>query len=301
MGFLLRSAAANGISLHALRDLCGLSSVRTLWAIDAPSLAGVLNVPVSELQLILIDKRRHMDASAYQTGGQIIVRTELLRLGRPQICVICVHRQGYCNAMWDCQLYTVCHIHRTPMVELCKACGGALRWYRLAVDVCQCGAYFQPLSELGPDVSDADLWVAHRIAKYFGDDPSGDTVSKAMPDWINELSFDGFLSLILAFGIRVTSHQRVSRVSRAKMPRGFWRGVSTRAIQRLEDFSSGANARLLAPWIWEGGLESLALSHVQRADQQVALRLLREVFDTEIAARFGSERAALCQMSLFEE
>jgi hypothetical protein len=301
MGFLLRSATANGISLHGLRDLCGLSSVRTLWGNDAPSLTGVLNVPLSELQAILIDKGRHMDAPAYQIDGRIILRAELLRLGRPQVCVICVHRQGYCRAMWDCQLYTVCHIHRTPMVELCKACGGALRWYRLAVDVCHCGAYFQPLGELGADVSDADLWVANRIAKYFGDDPSGNSVSKAMPDWINELSFDGFLSLILAFGIRVTSHQRVSRIGRAKMPRAFLRNVCTRAVQRLEDYSGGANAGLLAPWIWEGGLESLALSHVQRADQQVALRLLREVFDTEIAARFGSERAALCQMSLFEE
>lgn len=301
MGFLLRSATANGISLHGLRDLCGLSSVRNFWSPDAPRLAGVLGIPIHELQYILVDKRKHMDEPAYRVDGQIVLRTELLRLGRPQICVACIHREGYCKAMWDCRLYTVCHVHRTPLVEQCKACGSPLRWYRPAVDVCQCGAYFRPMDVQIPDVSGADVWVSGWIANYFGNDSRSASVPGGMPTWISELSLDGFLSLIQAFGMKMTPHQRIIKSSYAKAAGEFWRGVCVRAMQRLADYAGATDAKQSSPWVWEGALESLALSFVLHADQQVAVRLLREIFSTEIVARFGSQRAALCQMPLFED
>ncbi|WP_255435289.1 TniQ family protein [Rhodoferax sp. BLA1] len=301
MGFLLRCATANGVSLHGLRDLCGISSVRTIWSSDAASLAGVLAIPAHELQDILVDKRKHMDALAYRVGGQIILRTELLRLSKPQVCVACVHRDGYCKALWDSRLYTVCHIHRTPMVEQCKVCGSPLRWHRPAVDVCQCGAYLQSDHDqvMHPDAS--EVWVAGRIANYFASGCRFEGMSGALPTWMVELSLDGFLALIQAFGVQLQPHQKVVNASVAKMPVEFWRGVCCRAVQRLSDYTVSKDTKQLSPWIWEGGLESLALSFVRHADQQVAIKLLRDVFGIEVLARFGSQRTVLCQMPLFED
>lgn len=301
MSFLLRCATANGVSLHGLRDLCGLSSVRNFWSPDAPRLAGVLGIPIHELQDILVDKLKHMDVPAYRVGAQIVLRAELLRLGRPQICVACVHREGYCKAVWDCRLYAVCHIHRIPMVGQCKACGSPLRWYRPAVDVCQCGAYLKTLNDQIVEANAFDVWVSSRIAHYLEGDARLGAISGVMPAWMSELSFDGFMVLIHVFGIQVNPHQAVVKAGYAKVPGEFWRGVCVRAIHRLSDYMASMDATLLAPWVWEGGVESLALSYVRHADQQVAVKLLREIFDIEIAARFGSQRAALCQMSLFED
>lgn len=301
MGFLLRCATANGVSLHGLRDLSGLSTVRTLWSSDAPRLARVLDIAIRELQGILVDKRKHLDGPAYVVDGQIVLHAELLRFSRPQICVACIHREGYCKAIWDCRHYTACHVHRIPMVEQCKACGSPLRWYRPAVDVCQCGAYFQSLNDHMLDVSGADVWIATQIAQYFEGGRRGVATLGSLPAWISDLSLDGFLWLILTFGVLVTAHQTVIKNSYARAPGVFWHGVCVRAIERLSHYAVTTDATQLAPWVWEGGLEGLALSFVNGADQQVAIRLWREIFGIEVVAKFGSQRTALCQMSLFKD
>lgn len=150
-----------------------------------------------------------------------------------------------------------------------------------------------------PDAS--EVWVAGRIANYFESGYRFEGMSGALPTWMVELSLDGFLALIQAFGVQLQPHQKVVNASVAKMPGEFWRGVCCRAVQRLSDYTVSKDTKQLSPWIWEGGLESLALSFVRHADQQVAIKLLRDVFGTEVLARFGSQRTALCQMPLFEE
>lgn len=301
MGFLLRSATANGLSLHGLRDLAGLSSVRTFWRSDARHFARVLDMPEAELQDLLVDKGKYMGQPSCRLREQPFFRTELLRLRKPQICVDCIHRSGYCKAMWDCRLYTVCHLHRKPMVERCKACRAPLRWYRPAVDVCQCGAYFRALSEGdweedSPEVAVA-TWIAEHCAEQgrdWCDDPS-------FPSWMDALSLDGLCTLIQAMGVPVTSNQRVVNSSLAGEPVEFWQAVCGRAVERLRTLARSSDPTALAPTTWEGALEGWALAAVSRADQQVAQKLLRDIFRTEIVARFGSQRAALCQMRLFED
>ncbi len=301
MGFLLRNATANGLSLHALRSLAGIASVRTLWTKDAPGLAALMCIPVSELQARLVEKGRFLGEPAYLLQGQVFLRTELLRVSKPQVCVLCVHRLGYCKAQWDCRLYTVCHIHKIPMTESCRGCGKALRWFRPAIDVCHCGSYLRALHDQAVAEDCDELMVATWIANHFEHGANDLWTAGGYPDWIGALSLDGFCTLIRAFGSHTVAHQRVVNSGSAKESGTFWQEVCARALQRLRAYEASVNVKELAPWIWAGGLESLALASVSGADQQVARKLLREIFGIVATTKFGSQRSALCQLSLFED
>jgi hypothetical protein len=301
MGFLLRCATANGLSLHGLRDLAGFSSPRVFWRSDAWQFARLLETPEAEMEGLLIDKGKYTGEPAYRLQGQMFYRTELLRLKRPQICVDCIHRTGYCKAVWDCRLYAVCHIHRKPMVDRCGACSAPLRWYRPAVDVCQCGAYFRAPGDHCVGQRGEEVRVATWIAEYFAECKPDFSDAQGLPDWMSALSLDGLCTLIRAMGSLVAGHQRVLRSRQADEPVEFWMDVCVRAVQRLTAYARSVDPAELAPLVWEGALEGWALAFVAQADQQVALQLLREICGVEIMAHFGSQRSALCQMRLFED
>lgn len=301
MGFLLRSASANGLSLHALRDLAGIPSVRTFWGADSDGLAKILGMPVSELQGLLVEKGRYMGEPAYLLYEHVFLRSHLLRVSKPQVCVYCVHRTGFCRAMWDCGLYTVCHVHKTPLTEICKGCGKSLRWFRSAVDVCQCGVYLKALDEQLVNDSSAEFTVAKWIASHFEGEARRQCLATGYPHWMDELSLDGLCTLIRAFGIHTKAYQRVTNSSLAKEDGFFWRSVCARALSRLRTCTPAISLTELAPWVWEGCLESMTLVAATTQDQQVASMLLREVFGTVATAKMGSQRSALCQMRLFED
>lgn len=301
MGFLLRSAVANGMSLHALRDLAGISSVRTLWAADARAFAGPLGMRIQDLESILVEKGRYEGESAYLWHGHVFVHTEQLRVGKPQVCVYCVHRTGYCRALWDCNLYSVCHIHKTPLTAVCVVCRKSLRWFRPAVDVCQCGVYLQPANDEPVSDESAEYRVATWIAKHLDRGLNELDFSVEFPEWMVKLSLDGLCTLLQAFGVHSLAHQRVVNSSLARAGGGFWQGVCTRALQRLADYRGVSKPTALSPFVWEGCLEGLALAPVVPADRQVAILLLRDIFGVSTTAKMGSRRSGLCQMRLFED
>lgn len=258
-------------------------------------------MPEAELEDLLVDKGKHMGHSAYSVRGQVFCRPDLLRLRAPQICVDCIHMTGHCKAMWDCRLYTVCHIHRTPMVKRCQTCGAPLRWFRPAVDVCQCGAYFKSLDDSRLKEASEAVSVAGWIADHFTGrdlDIRGDF---SLPNWMPALTLDGLCTLLRAMGAKARGHQSIKVSSQMTESVEFWQEVCIRAIEHLRAFVRTVDSTEIAPVVWEGALEGWALAPVSRTDQQVALKLLREIFTTEIIAHFGSQRAALCQMHLFED
>lgn len=303
MSFLLRNAVANGLSLHALRDLAGAAALRTIWAADAGGFAALLGVPLHTLEPLLVRKGRHMGDPAYVLHGQVFLRKKLLRLTKPQICTLCVHRFGYCRAMWDCRLYTVCHLHKMPLTDRCKSCGQALNWFRPAVDVCRCGMYFAPKDEQYVSETCAEFAVATRISRYFaadGDRISGDA-GGVLPSWIDDLSLDGLCTLIQAMGAMTKPHQVVVNGSLAKGDHTFWRAVCSRAWRHLEGCSVSVNSAELMPWVWEAGLQSLSSSAVSATDQRVAQRLLHAIFTTARVGKPWYRSTPRGQMHLFEE
>lgn len=301
MGLLLRTASANGLSLHALRDLCGISTVRILYANDAVHLAPVLGMPVAELEGLLMAKGQHMGTNALRYLEHLFVRTGFLRTVKPQICPICIHRGGYCRAVWDCVFYTDCHVHRIPMVDRCGACQLPLSWYRPAVDVCRCKAYLTGESGEIQGQDSKSLWLSAWIANLFDDHVDPTAMSSAYPNWLTELSIDGLCSIVQAFGVCSTAYQKVQSNSQRKgRGTGHWRVVAERGLSRLDQLvSRHLDLSGLSDLVWEGGLEGVALRCTQQTDRQVAQMLMQKVFGKNASARFGSHGAPLSQLALF--
>lgn len=300
MGFLLRCATRNGTNLHHLRVLAGIYSMRQLWADDTPKLAHVLGIPDSVLRPMFVQKGRFEGDAAHRVHGLLFARTGLLRLIQPQVCASCIHQSGYCRAVWDCRLYTVCHIHQVTMTEFCNACGEALRWYRPAVDVCRCGAYFQATSAAAVSIESAEFQIAEAIAKHFGESIEVGYQATGLPLWLDSLSLDGLCTLVRAFGVCLGAHERVCNSSLFKRRGGFWRGVCGRAWSRLHQYAITAEHSELAPFIWEGALERMCLSPIAPVDRQVASMLLHEVFGIRLGESGRGHRTMLSQLKLFE-
>lgn len=187
------------------------------------------------------------------------------------------------------------------MVERCGTCGASLRWYRPAVDVCQCGAYFRHQRMEDSDSSKSTMVVAGWIADLFEGRCLCWDDEESLPDWMSALSLDGLCTLIRAMGSKETADQTILVSQQATKPIEYWQGVCARAVDRLHQLVCRGYPLELAAWVWEGGLEGWALASVCQADQQVARKLIREILKAEIVAYFGSQRAVLSQMQLFEE
>lgn len=187
------------------------------------------------------------------------------------------------------------------MVERCGSCGAPLRWYRPGVDVCQCGAYLRRKRTEDGDPSDLAITVAAWIAEFFEGRSLNLNRESSLPSWMTALSLDGLCTLIRAMGSKERCDQTILVSQQAKEPIEYWQAVCARAVDRLHQLASWDDPAELAAWVWEGGLEGWALASVCQADQQVARKLIREILKAEIVAYFGSQRAVLSQMQLFEE
>lgn len=301
MSLLLRTATANGLSLHALRDLCGIATVRPLYAHDAVHVAPVLGIPVADLEELLMAKAQHMGGNALRYLEHVFVRTGFLRTVKPQICPICIHRNGYCRAVWDCVFYTDCHVHHIPLMDRCGVCQSPLNWYRPAIDVCRCNGYLKGDSEDLQGQDRKSLWLSAWIASRLEDHVDSAVMPSVFPNWLTELSIDGLCSIVHAFGVCSAPHQTVqSHAQRKGGSTGHWRVVAQRGLSRLEQLNSRQlELSGLSDLVWEGGLEGVALRCTQQADRQVAQMLMQKVFGKNATARFGSHRGPLSQLTLF--
>lgn len=301
MSLLLRTATANGLSLHALREQAGISAVRPLAASDAVRIAPALGMRVTDLEQMLISKGRHQDGRALRYQGHVFVRTGFLRTRKPQVCPICIHRNDYCNAVWDSAFYTVCHIHNVPLIDQCSVCSSSLTWYRPAIDVCRCHAYLKIPKHADNFENDKSSRLSAWIASRFDGLPAFAAGTVPWPKWLSELSVDGLCSIIHAFGVCNAPYQRVLAKMLIKgSGSSYWNEVAARGIDRLQRFVVHPSEQgKLKSLIWEGGLEGIALRFVQEPDGQVAQLLLQQAFGTQASGKFGSQRAALSQLPLF--
>lgn len=301
MSLLLRTATANAISLHALRDQAGITTVRPLTANDAMNLAPILGMQTADLGEMLVSKGRYLGSRALRYQGHLFLRTGLVRTGKPQVCLSCLHRNGFCKAVWDCVFYTVCHVHHIPLIDRCSDCASPLSWYRPAIDVCRCHAYFRATGPVSQPEDDRPSLLAAWIENHFDEISDQVLGTSHWPRWVSELSVDALCSVVQAFGVCTVPHEKVpSKTSVKAREVGHWNAVASRGLDRLENFYAHPSARpVLKDLIWEGGLEAIALRCVKSSDRQVAQLLLLQAFGAAASATFGSHRATLSQLSLF--
>lgn len=308
MSFLLRSAAANGLSLKALFDFAGLKEASMPWAEHAPLLAVVMGSSVSELESRLTHRGMSLGGRVYGLQGHTLLRWKLLRISDPQVCVACVHRKGFCHALWDLRPYAVCHVHGTRLTDRCDFCGKPLTWLRPAVDICRCGHYLKVVKDeaLESEAPGALILAAH-IAACFDLDPEqrgdmrkNELARLGLPTWVAELSLDGVCSLVHALGRLTYAYQVGPSGAYQRYRPLFWEEICARAFARLQMWNEPQARAELTPWLWEAGLRAMAERAVTSVDQQVAMLLLKTVFEVRMEALDRRHRAPF-QMSLFGE
>lgn len=166
-GYLLRLSEANGYpSNYLLGELMGRQD---------PSKVGLMNaLPLVERAGLTAEQAARLSLRGPTTRSKAtltllghLLTTSDCRMGRPQVCPQCLAQTGRCEALWDLALVVACPLHGTPLLERCEACGDRLRWSRLKIALCRCGA---DLREQGraraADTDAAKLAAMFRSALY---------------------------------------------------------------------------------------------------------------------------------------
>ncbi len=299
MGFLLRLAHANALSLQTLRRLAGISSPRILTSADAPVLALKLGLEASVLRDILVSREPKRSRWATRIGPHLFLQPGLLRTRHPQVCIECIHRTGHCAAVWDCALYTVCHLHVKTMTDVCLSCRRRLTWERPSIDVCGCGGYLKEADPL--PLPFASLRLSSWLAENFSCAESGPPI-RGWASWMGGISLPLLCAAVHAFGACCAPHQRVLSSSILRSRRtADWDNVVARGAERLDAlFDRSVAISEFKHHVWQAGLESMVARALTTRDRQVSQRLLAMVFGPDAVARHGIHSAALRQLNLFD-
>ena len=301
MGFCLRAVALNGGNLHWLRRAAGVPYGKSLTRHNANRVAAILGCSPDWLGTGLATPERLNGRTTHSFLGQRFTAGSRLRRNRPQVCSRCVHRDGFCRSAWELGLVTACELHQCALVDRCAACCATLRWDRPAVDVCHCG---KPISSNAVRVSREEFglgWSRLLVAKLAGELIERDEwASLGLPDLLLQLSADGLLAVLHAFGACAVPYSRIgSSTSTRSMSTGEWTYVGTRAWSRLQEMNRQPEGEWckLAPVINQGMLGRLAERAATTADAAVANRLLRVLFGSTEASRYTFNNR---QLELFD-
>lgn len=304
MSLLLRIAGANLTTISWLRRSLNVLQPRPFRSEDAARLASLVDVSPQELASRLPEYGFFHGRAVTRYFGAVSLSRPHQRFARPQVCPECLHTTGVCRAEWDFSCYTVCEEHLMPMVDQCTSCRRRLTWNRPAVDVCVCGAYIR-----SADQHHSREGFAYLISKQISAALRGAALALGegseckykFPAWWADLSLDGCMRILTAIGVidRPLAAIKVAELQRASSEA--WRGIVERGLARLQwaTVHQGEELQQLAPVIWEGGLESIALDQASLADRQAAQYLAESILRLKFAGRFGSLRGPLSQRSLF--
>lgn len=296
MSWILRNASANLVTVSWMRCRLGIVKPRPFRAEDAPGLSCLIDSPVIDLAT-----RLPRDHAIGQGGlrylGHTFTSRAYVRSRNPQVCSLCVHSLGFCLAEWDIAAYAVCCDHGVLMIERCASCKQLLSWDRPAVDVCRCGQYI-----VGPDrpVHAVEVRALSSIIRKVVRAGEMTSADLPLPAWWNRLSLDGALRLVVAMGASRGGFENARSSTTYRATVEHWAQFAGRGLKRLCDYESSCDAGkvLLAPQVWEGGLESIIRRFSQPVDRQVATLLLEQIFGRTVGGRFGSLRGDLSQQKL---
>ena len=275
LGYLLRVARANGLSLASLIEATALP--KSLW-MSEQAIATLAHASGAETSWL----RAHSVIVGWRDGHrchewrhQLWACPLSLRGTRPQVCPICLQEGRPCSLEWEATGVVVCLRHRRLLVDTCVHCGRRLSWWRPAIDVCACGHFFATEDEGDVDGVLMD-WTEALIAKLRGAIRTPD--NRVLPRWLDVLSADGLLAVGFAFGVRSEPLTRVTSAaarvppSTSEMAALIGRGVARlqRAAELLEPCS--IDLRL---FVYEEGLRRLWNRNVDDSDRDAAAALLR--------------------------
>jgi hypothetical protein len=274
VGFLMRLATANGMTLFRLLGWLQTAQPTSLRAADIRRINRVSGVSVHWLseplpQRILVDGQ-----TGWHFLGEVWSRSVAFRCRETQVCPQCLYERGYCRGFWRLSTISACTVHARWLLDRCRACGRPIGWTRPAVDICQCK---RALKSSGDDAAPELLlrwcdWVERRIVGA-----QVEAKSCGLPPWFDHLTVDGASSLVRLVGLRERAHERISAATAARPTDTAATAIQrARGLRRLLDLDpdGSESVRALSPYIHEGGLQLLARVGVGAADRRLADRWL---------------------------
>ena len=297
VGYCLRAIVGNGANLHALRRLVGMRAVERFGSHHAKVLGRVFQQSADwfENTLPSVERTKPFQIDFY---GHRWFSRNCLRISNPQVCVRCIHSKGYCRAIWDVSVATVCLEHQCRLSDCCGQCGQALRWDRPRIDYGHCGHLLT--TALSVEVHPS-LFELQEMLEWKFSTPSKRININGHLSFLSDLSLSAIHTLILSFGLRKKPLEVLHSTVRTKAYRcAEWTAVIERALERLLLLHSGnSEPSQLSDWVSDNLLEHVALNHYSTHDQHYAVELLEKLFDIQLASGFGSRLGQLSQLKLF--
>lgn len=303
LGYLLRWLGANHLPFRWLKSRLGIRGPRLPDARDAIVLSHLTGMGYEQIKRILMESFGNAKEGGIMVYGQQLLFKDLYRFRSPQACISCIHQKGYISRNWEFGPIPVCIEHGLYLIDRCGHCKKSIGWDRPAIDVCQCKRILagDPTDMEQPIAQELTLaqWVLKPLLQHVFDE-SQTFVPKA-PAWITNLSLDGALRIIKAFGICELPHQAIS----SSFPWGrctstYWRDIFKRAAIRIEQFINNPTSPELQTLVYQPFLEGLAAKSLTATDKDIALYLLKEIFNYKPLTRFGSDKGHLSQRRLFD-
>ncbi len=90
----------------------------------------------------------------------------LMGAPRPKVCPACLAQSPYCRKQWELAFFTCCAIHNRMLLQECPECRRPIRWHRLRVCYCPCGADWRRART--PSLSESDTGLAQLLHEAFG-------------------------------------------------------------------------------------------------------------------------------------
>ena len=303
LGFLLRLARQNGLSLTALLHWVGIRSLLDIPPEGVRALAYVADVSPTWLAFRLA-RRRKVDGRLQRAWmGHAWTSTWSLRTGHPQVCAACLREDGVCASFWEVTGLFLCPRHGQLLLDHCGHCNQRLTWSRPAADVCGCGRYLSgpARDEAWPSV--VIQWLEAVQVRLEGAMPRM-PLSSDWPPWVFSLSAEGMTTLVHALGVINRPYEPVrSDVSRS-LPSSAWmadviqRGLGRLACLKVIDRDA---ADRLQGLVYEQALERLARHGAIQADRDIAEHLVQGLCRTPKSGLSLTGRRSRRQLDLFGE
>jgi len=299
MGYCLRVISCNGASLHALRRLVEVEEIRRFTTKNAKSLSRVFQRSPEWLETALPSAEKTKPYRRDYFGQRWFSRNHL-RTQNPQVCIRCIHAKGYCRAIWDVSIGTVCLEHRCRLLDFCTQCRKPLRWDRPRIDVGHCGHLLTtpPETQASSNLFELQSFLEQKFYTSVG---VGDVPNCNYSSLLNRLSLSGIHSVIVGFGLRQRPLEVMHSTVRIKTYQcDEWAAIVERGLVRLTHFKADPSTQSqLSELVVENLLEQMVLNHESVHDQKAALALIEQIFKKKIRAEFGSPLAHLSQLELF--
>ncbi|WP_267895845.1 TniQ family protein [Paracidovorax avenae] len=294
VGFLLRMASANGITMQKLRQLAGMSKSETFTAKHESRLLSLIGLAGLGAPQLLPQRTTGRGLICY---GHRFRQGVMLRFRRPQFCPACVREARICAAHWDLSLSIVCLRHACLLQDFCPTCRAAVRWDRPSVEWGHCKHFLG-----GPAISNGisqDLFAIQKITEDLlnHQTPNFSPIGLIYP-W---LSLDAWCSFMWALGLIEVPGSPPRRTVITRVPSSLdARNFVARAVERLNACkATGRGIADLESVVAEAPLLGIILDPSNECDRAVGLSLYESIFGGRQLAALVRQHRELSQMHLF--